>query len=73
MANHDRNARRTGLRRPREAGVSATFEEAAREFEALLKQEWEAAGPVARAELKPDWWGADLVPGALHAAGETST
>ena len=51
------------------ADASAPFQEAVREFEALLKREWDLDGPLAWEELKPDWWGADVVAGSLSTAG----
>lgn len=51
------------------ADASAPFHEAVLEFEALLKREWDLDGPLAWEELKPDWWGADVVPGSLSTVG----
>jgi len=53
-----------------ETPASGSFETAVREFETLLKSEWGVTGPLTWEELRPGWWGADLVPGALQAAGE---
>ncbi len=49
--------------------ASAPFQRAVLEFEALLKREYELDGPLAWEEFKPDWWGADVVPGSLSTAG----
>jgi len=54
----------------RETPATGSFETAVREFEALLKSEWSVTGPLTWEEFKPGWWGVDLVPGALRAAGE---
>jgi hypothetical protein len=53
-----------------ETPPSSSFETAAREFEQLLRTEWNVTGSLAWEELKPDWWGVDLMPGALRMAGE---
>jgi hypothetical protein len=52
------------------ASVSQPFEAAAREFETLLQRDWGVAGPLTWEEIRPDWWGVDVVPGALEATGE---
>ena len=52
--------------------VSEPFDSAADEFAGLLKAHWGVEGPIEWQEIRPDWWGADLVPGALEEAGETS-
>jgi hypothetical protein len=50
--------------------ASEPFEAAAHEFEMLLNKDWGVEGPLAWEEIKTDWWGVDVVPGALQAAGE---
>ena len=50
--------------------VSEPFELAAQEFTVLLRDYWEVQEAIEWREIRPDWWGADLVPGALAAAGE---
>lgn len=52
--------------------ASVPFDTAVREFEALLKSAWGVDGTLSWDEFKPDWWGVDVVPGALRAAGERS-
>lgn len=54
------------------ADPTEPFSVAAREFETLLKRDWDVDGPLAWEQLRPDWWGVDVVPGALESAGERS-
>jgi hypothetical protein len=50
--------------------ASEPFEQAAEEFAAMLQTQWAVEGPISWEQIKPGSWGADLVPGALAAAGE---
>jgi hypothetical protein len=50
--------------------VSDAFDLAAEEFARMLRDHWGVDEPIAWKKIKPDWWGADRVPGALVAAGE---
>lgn len=54
---------------PRTA-ASEPFDQAAEEFATMLQTQWPVEGPISWEQIKPEWWGADLVPGALAAAGE---
>ncbi len=47
------------------------FDRAAEEFVVLLRTQWGVEEQIVWHELRPDRWGADLVPGALAIAGET--
>lgn len=53
-----------------ETGLSADFDLAADEFARMLREHWGVTEPINWKQIRPDWWGADLVPGALAAAGE---
>jgi hypothetical protein len=47
--------------------ASEAFGLAAEEFTRMLRDEWGVDEPVEWTQIKPDWWGADFVPGALAA------
>jgi len=47
----------------------APFEEAAAEFEALLRAGWDL-GNQQWNEIKHDWWGAEVMPGTLNEGNE---
>ncbi len=51
--------------------ASESFDAAAQEFATLLRTHWGVEPPIAWQHVRHDCWGADLVPGALAAAGET--
>lgn len=53
-----------------ETAVSDDFDLAADEFARMLREHWGVDEPINWKQIRPDWWGADLVPGALAAAGE---
>ena len=49
---------------------SDSFEVASDEFAVLLYDQWGLRAPLEWQQIKPDSWGADVLPGALAAAGE---
>jgi hypothetical protein len=51
---------------------SEPFDVAANEFAAALREHWGVEETIHWQEIRPDWWGAELMPGALAAAGETA-
>ena len=53
-----------------ETSSSQPFEVAAHELETLLKRYWGVAASLTWEEIRPNWWGAEVVPGGLRAAGE---
>jgi hypothetical protein len=54
------------------AAVSEPFEVARTEFAGVLHEYWGVDDAIQWQEIRPDWWGADLVPGGLSAAGEVA-
>ena len=54
----------------RRTSASASKEDAVAEFEELLSAHYGVAGPRVWRKTKPDWWVAEVVPGALESAGE---
>lgn len=53
-----------------ETAVADDFDLAAEEFARMLREHWGVDEPINWKQIRPEWWGADLVPGALAAAGE---
>lgn len=52
-----------------ETSAAGSFEEAAAEFTNILRADWDVRQAIDWQMIRPDWWGADLVPGALATAG----
>lgn len=53
-----------------ETSAAGSFQDAAGEFTNLLREYWDVRQAIDWQEISADSWGADLVPGALAAAGE---
>ena len=53
-----------------ETPPAGNFEDAAAEFTKMLRKHWDVDQTIDWQVIRPDWWGADLAPGALAAADQ---
>jgi hypothetical protein len=46
--------------------VGIVARDGAFEIAELLRTQWGVEDPIAWQQMKPNWWGADLIPGDAH-------